>query len=136
MRKILLFALLLLTPVLGHAQADLGTLRAKFVKIMAIPTGGKVACKDADMSQALAAQGVSLDPNAQVAWATTPAEVKAYAADKRIVLVPKVELLSNGASLALIEEGGKMVFYLHYQNLQATGKTLADTVLRVAKRYQ
>jgi hypothetical protein len=50
-------------------------------------------------------------------------------------MVPKVELLSKGAALALVEEGGKMVFYLHYQNLSASGQTVSDTVLRAAKKF-
>lgn len=138
MRRFLVaFMFILLAPLALRAD-DLDNLRSRFMKIMLTgsSSGLKVDCKDADFAKLLSAQGIAVDGDAAAAWATTAAEVTAAAAKKKIVIVPKVELLAKGACLALVEEGGKMVFYLHFQNLQKTGKSVSDTVMRAAKKFE
>ncbi len=104
---------------------------AKFVKII---SSGKVACKDADMAAALTTVGAAIDPGAKFAWAGSEGEVKALKAAGKCVLGSKLEWLASGATLVIIEEGGKPQMIIHAGNLQASGASLPEAVLKVSKR--
>jgi hypothetical protein len=93
--------------------------------------GLKVSTKDTDMAKLLQAQGTSVEADTAAVWATSASDMSAATAPEKIVIVSEVEPLAKGGCLALVEEGGRMVFYL--QNLQETGKSVSDTVMRASR---
>jgi hypothetical protein len=116
---------------------DLPTaIQAKFVKVLCAASGspGKVACANGDFAGALGATGVTADPGSRVAWAASEGEVGKLKAAGKMVIVPKLEWLSKGGSIAVVEEEGKPAIYMHMGNISASGVTLADSVLKIGKR--
>lgn len=96
-----------------------------------IGQGGRVAAKDPSIAGELKNLG-SLDGNARVAWAVNEAEVKAEVARNRCVICNNPKLLSFGAVLALVEEGGKPKFIISRESMNIFGITLPDAVTRIA----
>jgi hypothetical protein len=117
----------------GELPAEI---QAKFVKILASSAGsaGKVVCKDSAVAGELAKQGVNHDAGSKVAWAASEGEVKSLKASGKLVICGKLEWLSQGGSVAIVEEGGKPQIYLHMGNIAASGVTLSDAVLKIGKR--
>lgn len=130
MRRILIPALLLLAAPLPAGDVPLGV-AARFVKII---SSGKVACKDGSMVAALGTVGCAVDPGSKFAWGSSEGEVKALMAAGKCVITSKVEWLSSGGTIAIVEEGGKPQMYIHTGNLGASGATLPEAVLKVSKR--
>ena len=127
-RSLLLLPALCLLVTAGDVPPAIA---AKFVKII---SSGKVACKDADMAAALTAAGAAIDPGAKFAWAGSESEVKALKAAGKCVLGNKLEWLTSGATLVIVEEGGKPQMIIHAGNLSASGASLPEAVLKVSKR--
>lgn len=135
MKRILSLSALLLLA--GSLQAQISPeLRAKFIKVIATnaSSAGRVAIKDPVLVKALEALGVTADDTAKVAYATTEAEVKALAGPGRLVVCPELELLPKGASIAIVEEGGRPTVYLHAGNLNASGVKVSAAILSIGKR--
>lgn len=109
---------------------------AKFVKTLVSSTGqfGFACNNDPLLKKSLEAAGVSVSPGFKLAWAATEAEVKTLKADGRLVVVPKLAWLKLGAGIAIVEEGGKPQLYLHMANVKASGMTLPDTIIKIAKK--
>ncbi len=127
-----LFTLILATAGLNAGELPVD-LAAKLVKVVVNGAGGKIACRDAAMSGALQAQGIPLEADAKVAWASSPAEAKMLKSMGKLVISGRSELLSAGAAVAVVEEGGKPKILLHYANLSASGVTLSDAILKVGQ---
>ena len=129
MRALIVSAALLALPALaGDVPPEMA---AKFVKIV---SSGKVACKDATMAGELAKVGATVDPSSKFAWASSESEVKSLKAAGKCVLGNKLEWLTAGATLVIVEEGGKAQMIIHAGNLAASGASLPEAVLKVSKR--
>ena len=113
-----------------------GDVQAKFIKILASSAGspGKVACKDVGLSVELTKVGVAAEAGAKVAWASSEGDVKAFKAAGKLVICGKLDWLSAGGAIAIVEEGGKPQIYLHMGNISASGVTLSDAVLKIGKK--
>ena len=110
--------------------------QAKFIKILASSAGsaGKVVCNNGALAGELGKVGVSPDPGSKVAWASSEAEVKSLKGAGKLVICGKLEWLSAGGSIAVVEEGGKPQIYLNMGNIAASGVTLSDAVLKIGKK--
>ncbi len=110
--------------------------QAKFIKILASSAGsaGKVLCNNAALTTELGKVGVSPDATAKIAWASSEAEVKSLKSSGKLVICGKLEWLSEGGAIAIIEEGGKPQIYLSMRNISASGVTLSDAVLKIGKK--
>ena len=107
-------------------------LAAKLIKIIASSSGGKVSCRDATMKAALEGAGVTVDGDSRIVWATNPVEIKMLR--NRLVIVGKKELLGSGASIAIVEDGGKPKIYLNQAAISASGVTLSDAIYKVGEK--
>lgn len=94
---------------------------------------GRVACRDADMAFALKKEGVSLDARSKVAWAQSTPQVQAFVQEGKFVIVGSVQHLAEGASLALVREGGKLTLVLHAKHAKGTGVALSDNLLKLVR---
>ena len=136
MRRLILCAFAFLFAF-GLSAEDLAPdVQAKFVKTLVSSTGQFGFCcnNDPALKKSLEAAGVSVSPGFKLAWAATEAEVKTLKADGRLVVVPKVAWLKLGASIAIVEEEGKPTFVIHVANVKATGMTLPDAIVKIAKK--
>ncbi len=82
----------------------------------------------------LEASGLAVAPGFKMAWAATEAEVKPLKAAGKLVIVPKLAWLKLGGAIALIEEDGKPQIYINPANIKASGMTLSDTIVKMAKK--
>jgi len=121
---------------LGLQAQDLSPeTQAKFLKILLSSTGQfGFACADAGFKTKLEANGIAVSAGFKMAWAATEAEVKPLKAAGKLVIVPKLAWLKNGGSIALVEEAGKPQIYLNMANVKASGMTLSDTIIKMAKK--
>ena len=109
--------------------------QAKFLKILLSATGQfGFACSDPGFKTKLEASGLSVAPGFKMAWAESEAEVKSLKAAGKLVIVSRLAWLKLGASIAIIEEDGKPQIYIHPGNLKASGMTLSDTIVKMAKK--
>ena len=109
--------------------------QAKFLKILLSSTGQfGFACADAAFKAKLEASGLAVSPGFKMAWAATEAEVKPLKAAGKLVIVPKLAWLKLGGAIALVEEDGKPQIYLSAGNVKASGMTLSDTIVKMAKK--
>ncbi len=109
--------------------------QAKFLKILLSATGQfGFACGDPGFKAKLEASGLSVAPGFKMAWAETEAEVKTLKAAGKLVIVPKLAWLKLGGGIAIVEEQGKPQIYLSTANVKASGMTLSDTIVKMAKK--
>jgi hypothetical protein len=109
--------------------------QAKFMKILLSSTGQfGFACADPGFKAKLEANGIAVAPGFKMAWAETEAEVKSLKAAGKLVIVPKLAWLKLGGSIALVEEQGKPQIYINPANVKASGMTLSDTIVKMAKK--
>ena len=109
--------------------------QAKFLKLLLSSTGQfGFACADAAFKAKLEASGLAVSPGFKMAWAATEAEVKPLKAAGKLVIVPKLAWLKLGGAIALIEEDGKPQIYINPANIKASGMTLSDTIVKMAKK--
>lgn len=111
-------------------------IQAKFITIIAnyANSGGKVHVKDPLVLSELSKLGVSHSDKSPLAWASNEADVKALKASGKMVVCGKLEWLPSGGSIALVEEAGKPQIYLHLGNINASGLTLPDAILKIGKK--
>lgn len=138
MKKLLFFLLVALFALTPVSAGDLPIpLQAKFVKLF-IQSGGssasKIHCTNPELLEELKKNGVAHDSASPMAWASNEAEVKQLKSQKKLVICGKLELLSSGGAIAIVEEGGKPQFYLHVGNVAASGIVLSDTILKIGKK--
>ena len=110
--------------------------QAKFIKILASSAGsaGKVVCSNGGLAGELGKLGVTPDAGSKVAWASSEGEVKSLKGAGKLVICGKLDWLSAGGAIAIVEEGGKPQIYLHMGNIAASGVTLSDAVLKIGKK--
>jgi hypothetical protein len=106
-----------------------------FLKVITSSVGspGRVACKDIDLSVQLKKDGLSPDAKAPVAYAVSSAQIKAFLADGKLVVCGEEPGLKEGASIAVFKENGKPVLVVNLKNAAATGLTLSDSLLKIAR---
>ncbi len=134
MRRFALVALsFLLTCGLGAQDLDM---QAKFIKVIVSSTGQfGIACNnDPALKKVLEKVGVSVSPGFKLAWAASEAEVKTLKADGRLVVVPKLEWVKLGAGIAIVSVEGLPQLYLNMVNVKASGMTLPDAIIKIAKK--
>lgn len=109
--------------------------QAKFFKILLksseLPM--KVQCSDATLQDELKKAGIEIDANAKVAWGNNVSDIKKFKSAGLLVVCPTVELLKEGGSIAIVNEGGKPAIYLHKDNVQASGVKLGDSLFKIGK---
>lgn len=136
MPRIVPAALALLFALGLQAQELAPETQAKFLKILLSSTGQfGFACADPSFKAKLEASGIAVAPGFKMAWAETEAEAKALKASGKLVIVPNLAWLKHGGggSLAIVEENGKPQIYLNAANVKASGMTLSDTIVKIAK---
>lgn len=134
--KRLVPAVMAFVSVIGVQAQDVSPVDlVPFVKLLLSSTGEKsFACgTNMGLRFKLQSMGLGTAPTSKIAWAGSEAEVKTLKAANRMVVVPKLEWLKQGASVAIVQEGGKPVMYLNMANVKASGLTLPDAVIKTAK---
>jgi predicted nucleic acid-binding protein len=128
----------LLGAVLPLSAGELGAPTvAKFIRVILLSSGGRaVTCADKEIAGELGALGVALEADAKLVWADSEKDVARQAKAGKLVVCGTKGLLASGAALALVAEGGHPVIYLHAKHLAATGMTLPDNILKLAKAAQ
>lgn len=136
MRRLIVSAIAFLLSFGLGAQDLPPDIQAKFVKTLVSSTGqfGFACNNDPALKKSLEVAGVSVSPGFKLAWAATEAEVKTLKAEGRLVVVPKLAWLKLGGGVAIVEEEGKPQFYLHMANVKASGLTIPDTIIKIAKK--
>jgi hypothetical protein len=109
-----------LTPFLRVISASLGT-------------PGRVACRDIDLSMQFKKDGLSPDARAPVAFAASAEQIKTYLADGKFVVCGEEAGLKLGASIAVFKDKGKPIMVVNRKNAAATGLTLSDALLKIAR---
>jgi hypothetical protein len=110
-------------------------LQAKFVKVMLTSTGQfGFACNEPALKAKLESMGVSVGPGFKLAWGASEPEVRALKAQGRFILCPNVDWLKDGASLAIVDAGGKPELYMDPANIKASGLPLPDAIAHIAKK--
>lgn len=94
-------------------------------------SAGKIAIKDAAMIAPLGGIGVSVDAGAKVAYAASDADLAAFKG--KLIICPRMEMLSKGGALAIVEEGGKPAIYLNMPNVTASGVAVSEVILKIGK---
>jgi hypothetical protein len=108
---------------------------AKFLKILLSSTGQfGFACSDPAFKAKLEAAGIAVAPGFKMAWAASEGEAKTLKAAGKLVIVPVLGWLKAGGALAIVSEGGKPQVYMNPANIKATGMTLSDTIVKLAKK--
>ena len=134
MRRFALIALsFLLTIGLGAEDLDM---QAKFVKVIVSSTGQFGICVNnaPALKAVLEKSGVSVSPGFKLAWAASEAEVKTLKADGRLVMVDNLAWIKVGAGIAIVNVEGLPQLYLNMANVKASGLTLPDAIIKIAKK--
>ena len=130
--KVIALALSILAAPLTGADLPAG-IQAKFIKIISASGGANaVACKDSTMAGEIKTAGFAVDGASKVAYAGSEGDLAAFKG--KLIIVPKLEWLPKGGSIAIVEEGGKPAIYLHMGNIAASGVPLSDTILKIGKK--
>jgi hypothetical protein len=118
-----------------NAQSAPLETQAKFVKVLLSSSGQfGFACNDEALKKKLEEMGVSVGPGFKFAWGSSEPEVRALKAQGRFIICPNVAWLNSGACIAIVEEAGKPQLYLHSANTKASGVTVSDAIMKIAKK--
>ena len=118
-----------------NAQSAPLETQAKFVKVLLSSSGQfGFACNDKALKKKLEEMGVSVGPGFKFAWGSSEPEVRALKAQGRFIICPNVAWLNSGACIAIVEEAGKPQLYLHSANTKASGVTVSDAIMKIAKK--
>ena len=135
MNRMIPTALALVCTVGMHAQTAPVETQAKFIKVLLSSSGQfGFACNDDNLKKKLEELGVSVGPGFKYAWGSSEPEVRALKAQGRFIICPNVDWLKSGGRIAIVEEGGKPQLYLHTANTKASGVTLTDAIMKIAKK--
>ena len=106
-----------------------------FLKVISASVGapGRIACRDMDLGMQLKKSGFSPDAKAPLAWAANLDQLKAYLAEGKLVVAGDAGMLAEGAGIAIVKEQGKPVILINRKNVQASGATLSDALLKISK---
>lgn len=132
-RPLLLVPAFLLT--VGLRAEDL-EMQAKFIKVLISSTGQFGICcnSDAALKKVLEASGVSVSPGFKLAWGASEEEVKTLKAAGKLVIVPNLNWIKDGAGLAVVSVEGLPQLYMNVANVKASGMTLPDAIIKIAKK--
>ena len=118
-----------------QAQGAPLDIQAKFVKVLLSSTGQfGFACNEPGLKARLEAMGVSVGPGFKLAWGSTEPEVRALKAQGRFILCPNPDWLKAGASLAILDDGGRPELFMDPANVKASGIVLPDAIAHLARR--
>ena len=125
----------LMVTVGMNAQSAHQEVQAKFIKVLMSSTSQfGFACSDEGMKKKLEEMGISVGPGFKFAWAASVSEVRALKQQNHFIICPNVDWLKDGACIAVVEEGGRPGLYLDVANAKASGVTLSDAILKIAKK--
>lgn len=132
--QVLLPAVLLAGPVANCEVAP--DLMAKFIKVIATHSGsaGRIDIKDPILVRALGELGVTADHSSRVAYSSDLAEVKALRASGKLVICNRLDLLSAGGSIAIVEEDAKATVYLHTGHISESGVKVSPAIMRIGRQ--
>ena len=107
--------------------------KAKFIKVIASASGGKVACGDPAIRAALESAGVTIDGDSRIVWASNPIQAKAMKQTGRLVISGARESLSS-AGVVLLEADGRPKILVNPANINASHVPIGDAILKIAER--
>ena len=135
MNRLIPAALALVATVGMNAQVAPVDTQAKFLKVLLSSSGQfGFACNDEVLKKKLEELGVSVGPGFKYAWGSSEPEVRALKAQGRFIICPNVDWLKSGGCIAIVEEGGKPQLYLSTANTKASGVTVSDAIIKIAKK--
>ena len=135
MNRLIPAALALVATVGMNAQSAPVDTQAKFLKVLLSSSGQfGFACNDEVLKKKLEDMGVSVGPGFKYAWGSSEPEVRALKAQGRFIICPNVDWLKSGGCIAIVEEGGKPQLYLSTANTKASGVTVSDAIIKIAKK--
>lgn len=135
MRRTILPALILMAGTVLAAQGTPLEVQAKFVKVLLTASGQfGFACNDPALKSKLEALGISVGPGFKFAWAMSDAEVVALKVQDRFIVCPNVDWFKHGACLAVVQEEGRPQLYLSVANVKASGVTVPEAIVKIAKK--
>jgi len=135
MKRLIPAALAVVSTLGMNAQTAPLEIQAKFVKVLLSSSGQfGFACNDEGLKKKLEELGVSVGPGFKYAWGSSEPEVRALKAQGRFIICPNVEWLKSGGCIAIVEEAGKPQLYLHIANTKASGVTVSDAIMKIAKK--
>jgi hypothetical protein len=135
MKRMIPAALAVLVAFGLNAQSAPLETQAKFLKVLLSSSGQfGFACNDEALKKKLEELGVSVGPGFKYAWGSSEQEVRALKAQGRFIICPNVAWLQSGGCIAIVEEGGKPQLYLHTANTKASGVTVSDAIIKIAKK--
>jgi hypothetical protein len=91
---------------------------ARFLKALSMGLEGtpKLATQDATLLVELKTMGVAQEAGAKIAWAANSQDVKLYLSQKKLVVVPTVELLDEGGAIAVTMVDGRFSVFFDMGN--------------------
>jgi hypothetical protein len=106
-----------------------------FLRVISSAAGcpGRIACRDIDEAMQMKKDGLSPDAKAPVAWAASPAQIKAYLAEGKLVVSGDPAAFKDGVSIVVAKEHGKPVVVIDTRNAAASGITLSDALMKIAR---
>jgi hypothetical protein len=107
--------------------------KVKFIKIIALASGGKVACSDPAVKGALEAQGVVVDGGARVVYVTNAAEAKQGKQMNKLVISARRDLM-NVSSVVLDEDSGRPKLLINTSNLTASRVPVGDAIMKIGEK--
>jgi len=135
MNRMIPAAFALVFTVAMNAQSAPLEIQAKFVKVLLSSSGQfGFACNDENLKKKLEELGVSVGPGFKYAWGSSEPEVRALKAQGRFIICPNVDWLKSGGCIAIVEEAGKPQLYLNSANTKASGVTVSDAIMKIAKK--
>lgn len=106
---------------------------AKIIRIVAAGGDGKVNCLDPEVAAALSSVGVAADANAAIVYATSDKDVAKFAKQNKLVICNQLELIKQGAVIAIVAEGDRPVVYLSPANAAASNTKIPEVVMKMGK---
>jgi len=128
--------ILILAPVaLAGATPVSAAELTPFLKVITSSAGapGRIACRDIDLAMQLKKDGLSPDAKSPVAWAASASQLASYLAEGKLVVAGDAAMLNQGAAIAIIKEQGKPVILVNAKNVAASGVTLSDALMKIAR---
>jgi len=134
MRRLMPIMVLFTTAMAGTPPVSAAEL-TPFLKVITASAGapGRIACRDIDLSMQLKKDGLSPDAKSPVAWAASASQLATYLAEGKLVVAGDAAMLSQGAGIAIIKEQGKPVIIINPKNVAASGVTLSDALMKIAR---
>ena len=89
-----------------------------------------------ELAAEMQAHGISIDVRAIVAYAENNVQVRTFQSMDKLIICSDKALLKDGATIAIVKEGGKPAIYIDSARKKAfeeAGVTFSDTLLKIAK---